>query len=595
MRHKTLNKFALLVFLLLTFSACTEKTRPKKYTPSPSDSVYTIEAAMAVYDTFPEKALNILDSACLVGNVPDYVAAIYRARVFNASFNAQRQDSVFVICQTLLQHDSIVSNPSHHQQVLELLVNASRMREDYEQLVNYAVPLTDLLREQGLTTEALRTEAEIGLALSHLGRADEGLAKINDAIDRLDGTRRFNELDASIIAMRRKINVLSDQGKYSEAIEVAKRIHERLNDYAQIPEVYHDNSYREPSDGDRPGYINFYKATSTLSMASAYIGLGDEAAARKALAEFRKSDYSHTASGHLTMASLLGRLGDYDTMLALYDEAEHRIIADGDTVSDGYIQIVRDRAVAAAAKGDPAKSQELWLRYDNLQRELSDSLQRSKAQLYAAMYLEREHQREIQLEKDKVSRIARIASIMFFLSLLSIGLAIFAFRQRRLIDKKNKLLAEQISDAISFKDKFHELEENTDASAGKATYLSVDAMSNEELFSYISKVIVNEKLYLDPMFSRQTLVERLGITTHKIGAAFSQGSPYAALPDYVRSLRLEYACRLLTEDASKSVKAVGEASGFTNNSTFCSDFKKQYGMTPSMYRSLRCKDLAFKS
>ena len=109
-------------------------------------------------------------------------------------------------------------------------------------------------------------------------------------------------------------------------------------------------------------------------------------------------------------------------------------------------------------------------------------------------------------------------------------------------------------------------------------------MNDEELFLYISDMIRRESLYLNPVLDRQTLIKRLNVSTHRIGAAFSKGSGFGSLPGYVRNLRLEHACVLLTTRPDLSVRAIGEASGFSNNSTFCSDFKARYGITPSKYR-----------
>ena len=110
------------------------------------------------------------------------------------------------------------------------------------------------------------------------------------------------------------------------------------------------------------------------------------------------------------------------------------------------------------------------------------------------------------------------------------------------------------------------------------------AMNDEELFQYLSDIIRREQLYLNPLLDRQGLISRLGVSAHRIGAAFSKGSEFHSLPGFIRSLRLEHACSLLTSFPELSVKAVGESSGFSNNSTFCSDFKTSYGITPSDYR-----------
>ena len=112
-------------------------------------------------------------------------------------------------------------------------------------------------------------------------------------------------------------------------------------------------------------------------------------------------------------------------------------------------------------------------------------------------------------------------------------------------------------------------------------------MNDEELFLYISELIRREELYRNPLLDRQTLIKRLGVSAHRIGAAISKGSEFRSLPGYIRSLRLEKACELLVTRPDLSVKAVGEALGFSNNSTFCSDFKTRYGVTPSGYRRER--------
>lgn len=52
---------------------CTGKDRDTDYshTPQPSDTLYTWRAAMLVYDYQPERALLIIDSAVIVGNMSE--------------------------------------------------------------------------------------------------------------------------------------------------------------------------------------------------------------------------------------------------------------------------------------------------------------------------------------------------------------------------------------------------------------------------------------------------------------------------------------------------------------------------------------------
>ena len=71
---------------------------------------------------------------------------------------------------------------------------------------------------------------------------------------------RFNELDAFILASKRKIGVLSSTGRYVETLPLARRIIERLEDYEAHPDLYADDNKRVPSDSaSRAGYVNFYR------------------------------------------------------------------------------------------------------------------------------------------------------------------------------------------------------------------------------------------------------------------------------------------------------------------------------------------------
>ena len=119
----------LYVAILVTVS-CTGKGGTK-HVPQASDSLYTEERAMAIYDTLPERALQILDSAEIVGNMPDYRAALFRTKVLSSSYVMMQQDSAIIICEALLRHDEAQRNVDFRQDVLELLLNASRRRYDY--------------------------------------------------------------------------------------------------------------------------------------------------------------------------------------------------------------------------------------------------------------------------------------------------------------------------------------------------------------------------------------------------------------------------------------------------------------------------------
>ncbi|MBQ8453852.1 MAG: hypothetical protein IJ537_00700, partial [Bacteroidaceae bacterium] len=85
----------------------------------PTDTTYTQKAAMAVYGYQPERALQIIDSAVIVGNLSEVRAEVERARIYSKTQMKARMDSVLhgpkgtsldsgrVIGERVLGHDSL--------------------------------------------------------------------------------------------------------------------------------------------------------------------------------------------------------------------------------------------------------------------------------------------------------------------------------------------------------------------------------------------------------------------------------------------------------------------------------------------------------
>ena len=573
--------YLILYVVILVIVGCTGKGSTK-HVPLASDSLYTEERAMAIYDTLPERALQILDSAEIVGNMPDYRAALFRAKVLSSSYVMMQQDSAIIICEALLRHDEAQRNVDFRQDVLELLLNASRRRYDYEEMVHWATELAELLRGQGLETEALRTDADLGLALTHIGQVDEGLAKIDNAIRQLGSTKKFNELDAWLIAVKRKITVLQEQGTQMEqVITLSDLMQQRLDDFAAHADDYHDGTYREPAKEDIPGYHDFYHAQATGYKAAAYAALGDRQAARREMDTFLRSSYGQTLDGRYSVAPTMAALGDYAAMLATYDEAEHRMLSEGDTLNGVYASILRGRAEAASASGHATQAYDYLSRYEALESQLNDRLQRSKAHLYAARYHAQEQQLEIQQRKSEANRNLILAVAAIILALLAAGFAVYYFRQQRIIRKKNRVLVEQMNEAVIYKKRYESQDTPQVAQEDKP----LDAMAPDELSKHLRAVILRERLYLSAQFDRQAAIDYFHLSKERIGAAFSQDSEYATIADFINHCRLEYARDLLATSPDMTVDDIASASGFGTRRTFSRLFKERYSVTPTEFRS----------
>ena len=489
--------------------------------PQDSDTLYTWRAAMQVYGYQPERALQIIDSAVIVGNMSEVWADANRARVYSMTQMNEQVDSLLggtkgaglekgkAICEQLLKHDSLKTNLKLKQEVLDILVYTARQQQDTVKWLQRAQELVDVYHQMGpeKETDALRTEAEIGAALYFAGQQQQGLAKLDSVINLLNESPsfKFNELDALILASKRKIFVLITRGKEVETLPLARRIIERLDDYELHPDNYDDGSRRVFKDStSRAGYINFYR---------------------------------QQAQGYITAA--YASLGELDNM------------------SEAYKQIENSFTEATA--------REHIARYNALQQKMEAERQKAitaRANIAAAAF-------------GIVALIVIVFAIVVFRKNRIIK------RKNRVLARE---IAEAIKYREENEELRIKSEEFTTAT-DETDSVNLDSLTNEELFQNIREVVMRDELFLDPTLNRQKLTERFSLPKERVGAAFAQGSPFKSVTEFINDCRLPYAAKLLTERPDLSIAEVAEASGFSRAATLIDNFKKRFALTPNQYRT----------
>ena len=562
---------SILAGVVWTLSACTGSSKPAPaHIPQPSDTLYTERAALLIYGTDPQRALTIIDSAVIVGNIDAFTADYLRAKVYAHSPADPRLNEAIALCEDLLRRDSAravsPSTTDNRSHVLQLMMDCYRMEKDYEHWLKCAVELAELNRSQGNETEALRMEAEIGMVLTYLGRQEEGLAKLDQVIEALDaGAPSVDRMDAGIVARKRKIGVLEEEGRYAEMIPEAMAIVQKLEDYERRPEAYAEDSFRLPPIGeDRARYCQFYKAQAWAFLARAYAlsTPPQYEEARKYLALCEQSDYGRSFGGRRMLAPAWKALGEWDKLLAFDAEAEARMGAD--TLNENYAVILKDRADAATAQNRPAEALDYMNRYSALQRQLSQQLKESEAQDYAARYHAKEQDRKI---RDAESRLARKNIILVFIVALMLVVAAFTYhfaRQRHEISEKNRALVRMIN------------EQSKEPAPG-------NPVPDPELFRTIDRTIREERLYANASLQRQDILNRFGISRRTLSDLLSTYADGQSFTAYINAMRLQDAVHFLQEEPAMSLSDIAESVGFTPP-TFREQFKQKFGMTPTEYR-----------
>ncbi len=108
---------------------------------------------------------------------------------------------------------------------------------------------------------------------------------------------------------------------------------------------------------------------------------------------------------------------------------------------------------------------------------------------------------------------------------------------------------------------------------------------DSQLFTQISKLIVADKLYIEPNVSLSSISKLISKSTQKTSEVINQ---YAKqnFNDFINYYRIQDAKKMLVGDDSKNhtISAIAFDSGFSSLSSFNSAFKKFEGTTPSLYR-----------
>ena len=529
------------------------------------------------------------------GRDQQYADSLFAAELSRAKAYSSEQegtmDSARIIIERLVRQEGL--SLEQQADVLGQLVYVSRLRQNDENALNYGTRYIEVCRQLGEETKALVAQAELGGALIRMGRTDEGFAKMDDAIAQLDRVHRFTEMDACIRAIKSKIHVLDDLERFGEIIPLGEQIVAKLDDFGRNPDDYADGSERLPSDEKRPGYIDFYNGQAYAFMTQAYAKVNQLDKARETMRLFEQTDYSRTFGGRKIISSTWCQMGMYDKMLPFYDELDS--VWGADTLHRDYAISLYNRAIAARSHGKLRLMGNYLERYIALQRSLNDAERMATAQEYAARYHEQEQQLALEQEQDAGRRVSIIALFLGLIVLIVVGFVILLLRQLSDIRKKNAVLSNEIAERIEYEEKYLSMVDklNDDKLISSDNNISTDkpinvstieSLSDGQLYEFLRRIILEEKLYADPACDRQLLQDRFQLSKERLGAAFAQGSRYGTLKNFLNEARLQHSAKLLVENPEMSITEVATASGYGSYTVFARNFKHRFTITPTEFR-----------
>ena len=114
---KQIVHLIVIIFIaLLTFASCGDHKSVRQL-PHLGNTPYQQDSVLVTYATNPKRALQLLDSALLLGNISDYRGQFIRAKIYSKSLVEQLQDSAILILKSLLTHDSVRNNATERENI----------------------------------------------------------------------------------------------------------------------------------------------------------------------------------------------------------------------------------------------------------------------------------------------------------------------------------------------------------------------------------------------------------------------------------------------------------------------------------------------
>ena len=463
---------------------------------------------------------------------------------------------------------------------LVIILNSQR---NYDSAMRTALRLIDLLKQ----TDSPRSAEELQTLYLCLGDTQLMLKRSDDAVE------SYNEAYQCVLHTRNN----STSRPLAASIETVENIAASHINHHLEAGIWVDRMdsllavyEAQPKAIDKE--VKTFRALVLLHRAQVCQMQGKEAEAARYYEQYKSTDYGSSIEGQINGCDYLVEARRYAEAADNYTQLDRFIKEWGyeydlETIGNNLLPKLRSNYHAGRRDSALHVAMQIAEVYDSA---LVQQKQRDAAEM-ATIYDVQGKERQIAAHRAGKRLFTAISIAVAILALLILAFAVYVFRQWRATKEKNRILANQIAEAVEYREKLREqkkMQAATDSTAGAGLSISdFTTLTDEQLFLCLRNLIESERLFLQPDFGRQTLIDRTGLSKDRIGAAFAQGSDSNSLPAYVRELRLDYAIRLMNDQPDIAVEQVSQASGFTSADTFTRNFRAKYGMTPTAYKQTK--------
>ena len=550
-----------------------------------NDSTYTMDNAIRLHIAYPDSALRILD---VMEQEKSYLPCLINTQRGQVYYTQGQLELALVYAQKAYADESLKAYPQSYLQVLSILADISRRRQDYEQSIHYLDEGIRTARQTGNRQAEATLLFYIGDCYYSLYQHEEAYRYFNKAIEYAEADKGHQLKPRLSYFYGQLTSKLEGQNKIEEALELCRKreaVIKEMENYNNIPIGYLDQ---------QRGYL-YIKQAALLAT------LGDSKQSAKAYQRFKATRFAATKEGQDFETQYNLRLKRYDKVIDYYQPQ-----CQADTASSDLAMKLEILVEAYKGKQDYRQAFLCQQRLTTVKDSLNSDILRSQLAEQNALMQMHEKEWTIKEQERKLKSATFIRTLLLCLLTLAILCIAIMVRNTRIVKQKNRKITARLNEQIAYEDKIEELKQrlaeetarreptdtpdsHTDADGPDKEghrHTHAEETADKEIFEQMEHLIKEQKLYKNPELSRQDMLNLLSISKNRF-AQMMQANTQMSFPQYITNLRLHYSLSLLNKYDNYTIQAIADEAGFASLRTFRRAFKAKYGINPSEYRESR--------
>lgn len=574
--------------------------QPEEYIP---DSLLTVQAIRNAALSDPDRALLLLDEAEKRESFPQYQIDWTRAQIYGGPKRMERMAAKWG--KRVLENDSVLNNPQYYFNMCKNLIESMIATRDYEEAMKYARSMIDVIeRSSNSTSNHHNAYWAIARVYRAMGDPGEAYTYMNEAIrfcrEQIDIKRKREHPIVSdelklLLYKQNLTDWQQEDGRTADALKTTLSMQEEIERLRPLKGGAFPHKIPDASFQAKEGII-------AGKLACLYVQAGQAGKGREWFEKLQENP-------------LAGRNPDLVRLEIEYYKHTHEYgklvgkayrLADPEAYDDSIHEQRKEACLLLAdAYRHLGKEGEANAFYETA-LSLTDSLNRRDNEndaLEMATLLEtREKERQIERQAEELKWHRTLTTVAGGILFLICVIFLLVVRHSRIVGRKNKLMAQQIELYLSYRTKLDTAQlriNQQEEMLAKQTKVNTDSKEEKEekstatlgdineadrrSFEELDLKIRNERLFLDPNFSRDILLQLTPVGKNRISSLL-QTFTGENFNGYINSLRLEYSLSLLKKFNHYTIEAIAMDSGFNNVRTYQRLFRDKYGMTPAEYK-----------